>query len=40
MLCGQCDTTLVRGFVVAMLTLYLCCPGCGTYNLADGHDPV
>lgn len=36
-LCGHCDHVLVKGEVVAALTLYLCCPNCGTYNLADGH---
>ena len=35
--CGHCSHVLVRGQVVAMLTLYLCCPNCGHYNLADGH---
>lgn len=38
MVCGQCGHTLVQGVVVAMLTLYLCCPGCGRYNVADGHE--
>ncbi|HUR68149.1 MAG TPA: hypothetical protein VM370_02805 [Candidatus Thermoplasmatota archaeon] len=36
MLCGNCDTVLIHGRVVAMLTMYLCCPECGLYNLA--HD--
>lgn len=34
--CGNCAAPLVRGLVVAMLTLYLCCPMCGTYNVAEG----
>lgn len=38
MVCGHCGHTLVQGVVVAMLTLYLCCPSCGQYNLADGHE--
>jgi hypothetical protein len=38
--CGNCGTVLVSGMVVAMLSLYLCCPECGTYNLAEGEDAV
>ena len=34
--CGNCGHTLIRGRIVAYLTLYICCPGCGTYNVADG----
>jgi len=34
--CGNCGTLLVRGSVIAMLTLYLCCPSCGHYNMAEG----
>lgn len=37
LVCGQCSTLLVRGEVVALLTLYLCCPECGSYNLHDGE---
>ena len=34
--CGNCDKLLVKGSIIAMLTLYLCCPVCGTYNVTDG----
>lgn len=38
--CGKCGEVLVQGMVVAFLTLYLCCPQCGTYNLHHGgQDP-
>lgn len=36
LLCGNCDAVLVRGGISALLTLYLCCPECGTYNVANG----
>ena len=36
--CGNCSTPLVKGLVIAMLTLYLCCPTCGLYNVAEGED--
>lgn len=38
LVCGGCGHLLVEGSLVAMLTLYLCCPKCGQYNLADGHE--
>lgn len=38
MLCGHCGHVLVEGQIVAMLTLYLCCPMCGQYNLAHGAE--
>lgn len=34
--CGGCGCVLVRGGFTAYMTLYLCCPECGTYNRADG----
>lgn len=36
MVCGKCGHVLVQGIVVAFLTLYLCCPQCGIYNVHDG----
>jgi hypothetical protein len=36
LVCGKCSTLLVDGEVTALLTLYLCCPECGTYNIHDG----
>lgn len=36
--CGSCGHVLVEGQVVAMMTLYVCCPNCGSYNLVDGHE--
>lgn len=38
LLCGHCGHVLVKGEVVALLTLYLCCPECGTYNLASNGE--
>ena len=35
--CGACGHPLIRGQLVAILTLYICCPDCGTFNIADGH---
>lgn len=35
--CGLCGHVLIEGVIVAYLTLYICCPGCGTYNLTDGQ---
>ena len=37
-LCGECGHLLVKGSIIAFLTLYLCCPRCGYYNLAHGGD--
>lgn len=34
--CGKCESVLIRGRVVACLILYICCPSCGLYNMADG----
>jgi hypothetical protein len=36
LVCGACSHVLVNGEVEALLTLYLCCPQCGTYNRHDG----
>ena len=38
LVCGRCGHVLVEGMVVAFLTLYLCCPQCGTYNVHRGGD--
>lgn len=36
--CGHCGHTLIEGRITAYLSLYLCCPSCGRYNLAHGGD--
>ena len=38
LVCGKCEGVLVEGIVVAFLTLYLCCPKCGTYHIHDGAE--